>query len=385
MIRMSKDFRIFLNFGNCNLMKFKSFFVLLLVFNLNAFSQTNQQKALDLGKQGIKIMDEGKLDESIDLLRQAQTLDPQKFDYPYEIAYAYYKKEDYRQTVQILEALADHKDVSDHLFQLLGNSYDLLEQPDKALEKYRQGLEKFPQSGKMYLESGVVEYSRKDYQKAIDFWDKGGRVEPHFASIYYKLANLFDMTEERVWTLMYAEIFMNLEPGSKRTEEMSRLLYKNYQETYEVKSDTSGEYKLTKLGVVVDAAKKKQWKNFKKGVFPFEGTYAMTYTMSSIDSPKFDGIKRFYEIRTKFLTYWFDEKKFDKYYPNKLLTFQKEILDKGMFEAYSYWLLSEGNPKEFDEWHNQNIRKYNDFTDWFKKKSLEFRKKDQYMRSHYQE
>ena len=47
-------------------------------------------QAEEKAKEAIKLMDNGKLDESIQLLEAAQQLDPQRFEYPYEIAYALY-------------------------------------------------------------------------------------------------------------------------------------------------------------------------------------------------------------------------------------------------------------------------------------------------------
>ena len=51
-----------------------------------AYGQNNKEKALAKGQEAIKLMDNGKLDESIKLLEEAQKLDPDRFDYPYEKA-----------------------------------------------------------------------------------------------------------------------------------------------------------------------------------------------------------------------------------------------------------------------------------------------------------
>ncbi|MBK7029183.1 MAG: hypothetical protein IPH45_08195 [Bacteroidales bacterium] len=40
--------------------------------------------------------------------------------YPYELAYAYYAKAEYKQACKKLESIYDHKDASDRVFQLLG-------------------------------------------------------------------------------------------------------------------------------------------------------------------------------------------------------------------------------------------------------------------------
>lgn len=121
--------------------------ILFLAVTQFAFGQTNQEIALTKGKEAIKLMDGGKVEESIKLLEEAQQLDPDRFDYPYELAYAHYLKQDYKEVISILEKNTNHKDVSDLLFQLLGNSYDVLGESDKAIAVYDAGLKDFPIRG----------------------------------------------------------------------------------------------------------------------------------------------------------------------------------------------------------------------------------------------
>lgn len=106
------------------------------------FGQSDKERALELGHL------------AIELLEQAQKLDTESIDYPYELAYANYKK-----------------------YQLLGNSYDFIGQPEVALQICQNGMVKFPQSGKFYLESGNIKYHHGAYQAAIDLWEKGIKVD----------------------------------------------------------------------------------------------------------------------------------------------------------------------------------------------------------------
>ncbi len=71
---------------------------LMILFALTniAFGQTDIEKALSKGQETIQLMDKGEIKESIKLLKEAEKLDPERFDYPYELAYAYYLDQDYR-------------------------------------------------------------------------------------------------------------------------------------------------------------------------------------------------------------------------------------------------------------------------------------------------
>ena len=86
-----------------------------------ALAQSKKDIALEKGLAAIELMDNGKINESIKLLKEAQKLDPDRFDYPYEIAYAYYLKEDYKRVIKLLEKNSNHTNVNERLYQLLGN------------------------------------------------------------------------------------------------------------------------------------------------------------------------------------------------------------------------------------------------------------------------
>ena len=65
------------------------------------FGQNTDEKL----NEAIKLMDNGKVDESIVLLKEGSKLEPERFDYQYEMAYAYHLKSDYKESIKILENL----------------------------------------------------------------------------------------------------------------------------------------------------------------------------------------------------------------------------------------------------------------------------------------
>ena len=62
--------------------------LLLLAVSNIALGQTDQEIAHEKGKKAVVLMDNGRFDESIKLLKEAQKLDPENINYPYEIGYA---------------------------------------------------------------------------------------------------------------------------------------------------------------------------------------------------------------------------------------------------------------------------------------------------------
>lgn len=341
--------------------KIKIFGLLLfLTVGQTAFGQTNKDKALAKGKEAIQLMDNGQVDESIKLLEEAQKLDPDNINYPYEIAYAYCLKKDYKKAVKIGEGLLKHNDVNDRVYQLLGNTYDYLNKSDKAIETYEAGLKFFPNAGNLYLEIGITQMRKKEYNKALQYYEKGIEVEPKFPSNYYWAAKIYLSSDEEVWGMIYGELFMNIERGSKRTAEISKLLYDTYKSEIKFASDTSFSVSFSKnasinINNLTDPSKMR---------LPFGiGVYEPTLMFSMLDVKAID-INSLDKIRSNFVDNYFNNEH-DKTYPNTLFSYQKQIKYAGHMEAYNHWILMKGDEDGFEKWHSVNTEKWDNFIKWF--------------------
>ena len=355
--------------------------IILLLYSLNVMAQSQKDKALEIAQQAIVLMDEGDIDESIKLLQKAEKLDSDRIDYPYELAYAHYLKKDYESAIAIAKRTLKHKNVIDQVYQILGTIYDIQGYPDKAIKTYELGIEKFHNSGKLHLEAGVVEYARENYNKAIEYWEAGIKAEPNYSSNYYWLEKIFAQTDELIWSILYAELFINLELGSKRTEEISKLLYENYQNSYVQLSDSTAEYQLTKKGFEIVLSNKRDMKNIKKKGLPFEGTFATVYSFSALDFQNGINLKSIYQTRLNFVRNWFE--KHHKNYPNKLLEFQNKVIDEGLFEAYSYYIVSRGNLEAFNVWQESHNEQFKTFANWIQNNPISLQQNDTYSRLDY--
>jgi tetratricopeptide (TPR) repeat protein len=363
------------------MVKFIVSFLLLITF-ISATAQSDKEKAVELGRDAIKVMDEGNLDLSIEMLQQARKLDPKTMDYPYEIAFAYYQKQDYKKSLEFSRPLIKHKNVTDRVFQLIGNTYDMMGDPDKSLDVYEQGIKKFPHSGALYLESGVVLRANNKIDEAVGFWERGIKADPNHSSNYYWLCKTFADSEEKIWALLYGELFMSLEYNSKRTSEISALLYKTYQKIYVATSDSTGKYDLTKKGFTITVSSKSDFKNIAKtGFLPFEGNFTMVFTTCALNFNQGIDLKSIHDARICFLKSWFE--KHAANFPNVVLDFEKRMNDAGVFEAFNYWLLSQGNYEQFEHWREQNPGKFDALAKWIKENPIALEAKDKYSRLDY--
>lgn len=357
---------------------FKLIIVLFLAAEHSIYAQSTQQEtALKMGREAIRLMDKGQFDESIKLLEEAQQLDPGNINYPYELAYAYYSKKDYQKSRKYLEKILKHKDINPMVYQLLGNSYDHLGKSDKAIATYESGLKLFPDAGNLYLEMGVMQIGKKDYHKALAYYEKGIDVDPSFPSNYYWAAKIYCNSTEEIWGIIYGELFMNMERNSKRTAEISKLLYDTYKSEIHFKSDTSWSVSFSQ-NITLAIGEDMEPKDIK---IPFQLVYEPILVLSMVQVKTID-IHTLNTIRSAFVDNYFSNEN-DKTHPNILFSYQKKIKDAGHMEAYNYWLLMKGDEAGFDQWYKANRDKWDRFADWFTDNQLIIDRNHKFHRKQY--
>jgi len=337
--------------------------IFIICFGLNSYSQTedDKEKAYEIASKAIKLMDNGEIDKSIELLSKAEKLDPENYSYPYESGYAYYLKKDYKNAIKTLTRVTKFKENNDQCFTLLGNIYDIDGKPEKAINIYNKGLEKFPKSGRLYYEKGNVEEILKKNGDALNSWEHGISVAPSYPSNYHTTSLTYcNYTTEKIWGVLYGELFVNIERGSKKTEEISKLLFDTYNSSINIKSDSVGGVSFSKSMQIALPMKGKGIK------LPFSMLYEMTMALAITTELKEKklGLKSLNRIRTSFIENWYDQKR-NIDYPNILFDWHKKLIELNYFESYNYWLLMKGNEDEFGIWYDENSESFDKFIKWF--------------------
>lgn len=356
----------------------KSRFFLIAAFLLSPLvivAQTNAEVAREKGKKAIEMMDNGQIEESIKLLEECIKLDPENQTYPYEIGYAYYISKDYKKTIKQLTPLSKLKDPRDHTFQLLGNSYDLLGKREKAIKIYEDGLKVLPRSGRLHLELGGMYETAGEFDKAIGYFEKGIEAEPSYPSTYYRLSKLFLNSDQEVWGMIYGELFMNLERNTKRTAEISKLLFDTYKKEIVFTSDTSFSVSFSKFGIM-DLSQKKMTLPFGMGI------YEPTLIMAMVNEKTID-LASLNRIRTGFLTSYYENKR-NENYPIVLFEYQNQVMKANHLEAYNYWILMKGDELAFTSWQLANGDKWKAFVEWFNPNHIEITDQNKFIRTQYQ-
>lgn len=321
------------------------------LISLMGFSQRNEL-AWKKAKVAIRLMDEGKVDESIQLLKECEKIDNEDYTYPYEMAYAYILKKDYETAITILNKTKKYKNINDQVYQLSGNCYSYLNKPKLAIKEYEQGIKKFPNAGNLHLEKGNIFLIQEKYEDAIENYRNGIAAEPNFSSNYYRLALLYLNSTDRLSGLLYGEIFMNLERSTQRTTEMSKLLYDGYKKSIKF-NDTNVA---TDFCEVILNIENKEFK------MPFCAIFVKDFILG-ITTQKEINLNTLSEIRTNFIKNFFKDDY--KNYSNIILDYNKKMLDEGILDTYNKYLFQIGSEEEFSIWKDDNIETYDTFLEWY--------------------
>ena len=165
---------------------------------------------------------------------------------------------------------------------------------------------------------------------------------------------------------------MNLERNSKRTAEISKLLFDTYKSEIKFKDSNTISVSFSK-NATIDP------KNIK---IPFGiGIYEKTLMLSLIGTKEIN-INTLDSIRTNFVDNYFTNNH-DKRYPNLLFSYQKKIKEAGMIDAYNHWILMKGDEDGFEQWHTVNNERWEDFVKWFTDNPLKIDDKNKFYSGQY--
>ena len=350
--------------------------IIIASIDIIAYGQNStKEQAYAKGAEAIQLMDNGEISKSLKRLKEAKKLDPTNVDYPYEMAYALYLKKDFKGAAKILEGVLDHPDVNDRFYQLLGNSYSMSGQRQKAITTYEKGLKIYPNSGKLYLERANMEMFVEEYGKAMYYFEKGINLDPSYSSNYYWASRLFCNTNDEVWGLIYGEIFMNLERNSKRTVEISKMIFDTYKSEINFISDSSFSVSFCQQMIIESSINDGEIK------IPFCLIYEPTLMMSIAFNNKID-INTLSDIRSNFINHYFGAAR-NETHPNVLFSYHKKIKDAGHFDAYNHWILMKGDESNFRKWHAQNEEAWKSFIEWFTENPLTLDQDNKFYRAQY--
>lgn len=296
------------------------------------------QDAAELHKTARNYMQQGDHANAILVLNRAVALQPGNVEISKDLALNYYYAKEYSKALDVLKPMIEKETADDHCYQIAGDAYLALDQPKDAEKIYRKGIKKVSSSGALYNELGKLLWSQGDYS-AIKQWEKGIESDPGFPGNYYNAAKYYYFSTEKVWGLIYGEVFLNMDPQSMYAAEMKNILLEGYK----------------KLFVEANLEKNNPEKN--------SFVAAFLSTMNKQGSAASGGInaESLTMIRTRFILDWYPANAAK--FPYKLFDLQKQLLQDGLFEAYNQWIFAAAqNLPAYQNWVTAHTKEYNELS-----------------------
>jgi tetratricopeptide (TPR) repeat protein len=285
---------------------------------------------------------QGDYQNAILVLNQALQKDNQNLEMLKDLAFAYYLQRDFDKSLAVAKPLVNRADADVQSFQILGMVYKGIEEKKDCEKMYRQGLKRFPKSGVLYNEYAEV-LGTENGAEAIKLWEKGIEVDPGYSSNYYNACMYYYAKNEKIWSVIYGEIFINLESYSSRTEHIKDML--------------TDEYK--KLFADETLMKAQNIKNNFASAFIVE--------LSNHSAAVANGItpESLTAIRNGFVLGWFEKNA--QQFPFRLFDYMQQLTKLGMFEAYNQWVFGASqNAEAFQSWVQKHSDEYNKFINFQK-------------------
>lgn len=299
-------------------------------------SIAQSQDAKELHETARTFMRQGDHANAILVLNRGLLQDPRNIAIAKDLAMSYYFQRDNTKAVETINPILDREEADDQSFQIAGMIYKQADMIKDAEKMYKKGLKRFPQSGPLYNELGEIQWQQKNYE-AIKQWEKGIETDPSYSKNYYNAARYYFLTTDKVWSLLYGEIFINMEPLSSKSPEIKQLLLDGYKKLFsEANIESSNPDKNSFV---------KSYLKSMNGQTSIAASGINTETLSM--------------IRARFVLDWYNNSSAPSF---KLFNYQQQLLREGLFDAYNQWLFgSSQNLSSFQAWVNNHSEEYNSF------------------------
>jgi tetratricopeptide (TPR) repeat protein len=308
------------------------FFYSLLFFTISSFAQD----AAALHETARTFMRQGDYANAILVLNRAIKMEPQNMEMAKDLGLNYYFSKDLTKALETYKPILEREDADDQCFQIAGDIYLAMDDTKECEKVYKKGLKKFPESGALYNVYGELLWAQKDYS-AIKQWEKGIETNPGFSKNYYNACKYYYFTTDKVWSILYGEIFLNIEPYSTSSAEIKNLLLEGYKKLF---ADTD----LEKNGA---------------GQSPFVQAFLQSMNKQSALASAGINAESLTMIRARFILDWYNDA--GNKFPYKLFELQRQLLQEGMFDAYNQWIfMAAQNLPAYQNWITVNAEAYSE-------------------------
>lgn len=306
---------------------------------VSVWSLAQSEDVEKLHENGKLFMRQGDYANASLILSRALSQAPQNIEIAKDLAFDYYLQKENEKALSTLKPFLEKDNADDQTYEIGGTIYRAMGEEKEAEKLYKKAIRYYPDDGALYNDYGEMLWGQQDYG-AIKLWEKGIQQDPSFAGNYYNACKYYFLTTDKIWSLIYGEIFINLESFTARTAEIKDILLAGYKKLFadqNLLENTRGknDFEIAYLTVMN-----------KQNDLVLNGLDAQTLTM----------------IRTRFILDW--DQTYAEKFPFALFNKERQYLEEGVFPAYNQWIFGT----------SQNLAKYQNWISTHPDESSEFGK-----------
>lgn len=324
-------------------------FIVILLGAFCAEAQTSwpSPEVEQMYNQAKDYMTSGNVKQAIIVYQQAIPLAPDNPVLFRDLGKAYYLNGNYKEAKTTLESVIKTQQADAQTFQIMAECATAMGDDKTAKSTLDRGIGRFPNSGILYHDLGKFYDNNGDPAAAITAWLNGIEKDPTYHVNYYEAAKIYASTNKPIWTILYGEIFVNMENLTPRAEETKKMIMDAYGKLYNTPESAVPEYK--KLKQLAPT-------NFEEAVYT---------TFIHLAPVVLDGIttENLTMLRTRFEMDWFAT--YANKYPFTLFSYFDEMTRNGFFDTYNEWMFGMVENKQlFDSWNKFHAGSIQQFTQW---------------------
>jgi tetratricopeptide (TPR) repeat protein len=308
----------------------KKNFLLLTLISFLGIVNVQAQTVAELQATAQTFMRSGDYSNAIMILNRCVEKEPENRSVGKDLALSFFYSGNNTKALETILPVLSSDEADDQTFIIAGSIYKGLGKTKDAEKTFKKGIGRFPESGNLYNELGELQVNSGS-RESIKTWEKGIKADPGFGRNYFNASRYYFFEKNYLWTLIYGEISLNMEPLGNRAAESKSMLLESYKQIFATEMIGKDFEKKNDFEKKFLTALKKQQPVLDKGIT------AESLTM----------------MRTRFILDWYapmDEK------PElKLFEHHQLLLRSGLFEAYNQWIfgLTE-NVTAYQNWIKNN-------------------------------
>ena len=313
----------------------------------------------------VELADQGQADSSRYILEELVKKYPENYLVNYEYTYTLCQIGEFKKANKILRSLENHPEATARLHAMIGNTYDYMGQPSKALKAYQNGLKKFPNSGILYVEQGNLYLNQRKYNEALSYYEKSIEVDPMYTTGYLRASMLYLSSSEPVWGMIYAEMLFLLNPEAQECAVLNKHVVEALRKNIKNENDTLHVTLTHRNNIYMP--KKAKANDVMDTLLSAYSSFEVPYEANVGIAAKIHGYKDTidFDLFTKIRATVADSIA-GSVYTLPLFKFHKKVIEAGFWLPYNMALYGSAFPVEYESYMSkeENVSQLKAFATW---------------------